>query len=164
MANPRTQLAPWCPETPGSSQLQKSGPRGRRGGLLGRRALLNSSCPQATAPFLHIGAVAGITLLAWPVADTFYRIHQRGANSTLSHTLTGHQCFCLLLLRSLHLHSAFCPQGPPLSFLYSLSPTPHRSQDSATSPIFWSCPGHLPGAPIHLLSLYHGIQRLTPQA
>ncbi|XP_053436908.1 glycerophosphoinositol inositolphosphodiesterase GDPD2 isoform X5 [Nycticebus coucang] len=33
---------------------------------------------QATAPFLHIGAVAGITLLAWPVADTFYHIHQRG--------------------------------------------------------------------------------------
>ncbi|XP_077001112.1 glycerophosphoinositol inositolphosphodiesterase GDPD2 isoform X2 [Tamandua tetradactyla] len=33
---------------------------------------------QATAPFLHIGAVAGITLLAWPVADTFFRIHQRG--------------------------------------------------------------------------------------
>ncbi|XP_007955974.1 glycerophosphoinositol inositolphosphodiesterase GDPD2 [Orycteropus afer afer] len=33
---------------------------------------------QATAPFLHIGAVAGITLLAWSVADTFYRIHGRG--------------------------------------------------------------------------------------
>ncbi|XP_058392090.1 glycerophosphoinositol inositolphosphodiesterase GDPD2 isoform X5 [Diceros bicornis minor] len=33
---------------------------------------------QATAPFLHVGAVAGITLLAWPVADTFYRIHRRG--------------------------------------------------------------------------------------
>ncbi|XP_060038820.1 glycerophosphoinositol inositolphosphodiesterase GDPD2 isoform X2 [Erinaceus europaeus] len=33
---------------------------------------------QATAPFLHIGAIAGITLLAWPVADTFYRIHRRG--------------------------------------------------------------------------------------
>ncbi|XP_006192474.2 glycerophosphoinositol inositolphosphodiesterase GDPD2 [Camelus dromedarius] len=33
---------------------------------------------QATAPFLHIGAVAGITLLGWPVADSFYRIHQRG--------------------------------------------------------------------------------------
>ncbi|KAG8508181.1 Glycerophosphoinositol inositolphosphodiesterase GDPD2, partial [Galemys pyrenaicus] len=33
---------------------------------------------QATAPFLHIGAVAGITLLAWPVADTFYHIHQKG--------------------------------------------------------------------------------------
>ncbi|XP_058147193.1 glycerophosphoinositol inositolphosphodiesterase GDPD2 isoform X1 [Dasypus novemcinctus] len=33
---------------------------------------------QATAPFLHIGAVAGITLLAWPVADTFFRIHRRG--------------------------------------------------------------------------------------
>ncbi|XP_003801807.1 glycerophosphoinositol inositolphosphodiesterase GDPD2 isoform X1 [Otolemur garnettii] len=33
---------------------------------------------QATAPFLHIGAVAGITVLAWPVADTFYHIHQRG--------------------------------------------------------------------------------------
>ncbi|XP_005401679.1 PREDICTED: glycerophosphoinositol inositolphosphodiesterase GDPD2 isoform X1 [Chinchilla lanigera] len=33
---------------------------------------------QATAPVLHIGAVAGITILAWPVADTFYRIHPRG--------------------------------------------------------------------------------------
>uniref|UniRef100_A0A286XG42 Glycerophosphodiester phosphodiesterase domain containing 2 n=1 Tax=Cavia porcellus TaxID=10141 RepID=A0A286XG42_CAVPO len=33
---------------------------------------------QATAPVLHIGAVAGITLLAWPVADTFYRIHSKG--------------------------------------------------------------------------------------
>ncbi|XDA90453.1 hypothetical protein R6Z07F_020050 [Ovis aries] len=33
---------------------------------------------QATAPFLHIGAAAGITLLAWPVADTFYHIHRRG--------------------------------------------------------------------------------------
>uniref|UniRef100_A0A2I3HPK5 Glycerophosphodiester phosphodiesterase domain containing 2 n=1 Tax=Nomascus leucogenys TaxID=61853 RepID=A0A2I3HPK5_NOMLE len=33
---------------------------------------------QATAPFLHIGAAAGIALLAWPVADTFYRIHRRG--------------------------------------------------------------------------------------
>ncbi|XP_004694514.1 PREDICTED: glycerophosphoinositol inositolphosphodiesterase GDPD2 [Condylura cristata] len=33
---------------------------------------------QATAPFLHLGAVAGITFLAWPVANTFYRIHQRG--------------------------------------------------------------------------------------
>ncbi|XP_006868583.1 PREDICTED: glycerophosphoinositol inositolphosphodiesterase GDPD2 isoform X1 [Chrysochloris asiatica] len=33
---------------------------------------------QATAPFLQIGAVAGITLLAWSVADTFYRIHGKG--------------------------------------------------------------------------------------
>ncbi|XP_015988118.2 glycerophosphoinositol inositolphosphodiesterase GDPD2 isoform X2 [Rousettus aegyptiacus] len=33
---------------------------------------------QATAPFLHIGAVAGVTLLSWPVADTFYHIKQRG--------------------------------------------------------------------------------------
>ncbi|XP_069923208.1 glycerophosphoinositol inositolphosphodiesterase GDPD2 isoform X2 [Oryctolagus cuniculus] len=33
---------------------------------------------QATAPFLHIGAVAGITLLAWPVADTFYRMDRKG--------------------------------------------------------------------------------------
>ncbi|XP_053773078.1 glycerophosphoinositol inositolphosphodiesterase GDPD2 isoform X2 [Desmodus rotundus] len=33
---------------------------------------------QATAPFLHIGAVACITILAWPVAHAFYRIHQRG--------------------------------------------------------------------------------------
>ncbi|XP_032703651.1 glycerophosphoinositol inositolphosphodiesterase GDPD2 [Lontra canadensis] len=38
---------------------------------------------QATAPFLHIGAVAGITLLAWPVADTFYRIHRRGPKTLL---------------------------------------------------------------------------------
>ncbi|XP_053229678.1 glycerophosphoinositol inositolphosphodiesterase GDPD2 isoform X1 [Podarcis raffonei] len=28
---------------------------------------------QATGPFLHIGAVVGMTLLAWPVADCFYR-------------------------------------------------------------------------------------------
>ncbi|XP_054852927.1 glycerophosphoinositol inositolphosphodiesterase GDPD2 [Eublepharis macularius] len=28
---------------------------------------------QATGPFLHIGAVIGMTLLAWPVADCFYR-------------------------------------------------------------------------------------------
>ncbi|XP_006024494.1 glycerophosphoinositol inositolphosphodiesterase GDPD2 [Alligator sinensis] len=27
---------------------------------------------QATGPFLHIGAVAGMTLLAWPLASTFY--------------------------------------------------------------------------------------------
>ncbi|XP_036161725.1 glycerophosphoinositol inositolphosphodiesterase GDPD2 isoform X5 [Myotis myotis] len=32
----------------------------------------------ATAPFLHIGAVAFITILAWPVADNFYHIHKRG--------------------------------------------------------------------------------------
>ncbi|XP_066496171.1 glycerophosphoinositol inositolphosphodiesterase GDPD2 isoform X2 [Tiliqua scincoides] len=28
---------------------------------------------QATGPFLHIGAVVGVTLLAWPVASWFYR-------------------------------------------------------------------------------------------
>ncbi|XP_053129798.1 glycerophosphoinositol inositolphosphodiesterase GDPD2 isoform X3 [Hemicordylus capensis] len=28
---------------------------------------------QATGPFLHIGAVVGMTLLAWPVANCFYR-------------------------------------------------------------------------------------------
>ncbi|XP_045152930.1 glycerophosphoinositol inositolphosphodiesterase GDPD2 isoform X2 [Echinops telfairi] len=33
---------------------------------------------QATAPFLHIGAVAGITLLAWSVADIFYCMHKKG--------------------------------------------------------------------------------------
>ncbi|CAK6450460.1 unnamed protein product [Pipistrellus nathusii] len=32
----------------------------------------------ATAPFLHIGAVAFITILAWPVADSFYHIRKRG--------------------------------------------------------------------------------------
>ncbi|XP_057574001.1 glycerophosphoinositol inositolphosphodiesterase GDPD2 isoform X6 [Hippopotamus amphibius kiboko] len=44
---------------------------------------------QATAPFLHIGAVAGITLLAWPVADTFYRIHQRGPKILILLVLFG---------------------------------------------------------------------------
>ncbi|XP_039210757.1 glycerophosphoinositol inositolphosphodiesterase GDPD2 [Crotalus tigris] len=29
---------------------------------------------QATGPFLHIGAVAGLTMLAWPVAACFYHI------------------------------------------------------------------------------------------
>ncbi|KAL8179947.1 UNVERIFIED_CONTAM: hypothetical protein K2H54_000303 [Gekko kuhli] len=28
---------------------------------------------KATGPFLHIGAVVGVTLLAWPVVDCFYR-------------------------------------------------------------------------------------------
>ncbi|XP_067404085.1 glycerophosphoinositol inositolphosphodiesterase GDPD2 isoform X2 [Emydura macquarii macquarii] len=31
---------------------------------------------QATGPFLHIGAVAGVTLLAWPVASYVYRSHR----------------------------------------------------------------------------------------
>uniref|UniRef100_A0A8I3WXS3 Glycerophosphodiester phosphodiesterase domain containing 2 n=1 Tax=Callithrix jacchus TaxID=9483 RepID=A0A8I3WXS3_CALJA len=43
-----------------------------------RQPLHLHSLHKATAPFLHVGAVAGITLLAWPVADTFYRIHRRG--------------------------------------------------------------------------------------
>ncbi|XP_006737538.1 glycerophosphoinositol inositolphosphodiesterase GDPD2 [Mirounga angustirostris] len=38
---------------------------------------------QATAPFLHIGAVAGVTLLAWPVAATFYRVRRRGPKTLL---------------------------------------------------------------------------------
>ncbi|XP_015357129.2 glycerophosphoinositol inositolphosphodiesterase GDPD2 isoform X2 [Marmota marmota marmota] len=44
---------------------------------------------QATAPFLHIGAVAGITLLAWPVADTFYRIRPRGPKILLLFLFSG---------------------------------------------------------------------------
>lgn len=82
MANPRTYLAPWPPKTARTSEPQKSGPRRRKGGRLGRRGLLTRYRPQATAPFLHIGAVAGVTLLSWPVADTFYHIKQRGADST----------------------------------------------------------------------------------
>lgn len=35
------------------------------------------SC-QATGPFLHIGAVAGLTMLAWPVAACFYHISHAG--------------------------------------------------------------------------------------
>lgn len=56
------------------------------------------------------------------------------------------------------------PRAHPLPFLHSLPLIPHRSQGSATAPIFWSCPGHLPGPTVHLLTLYHGTQRLTPQA
>lgn len=122
MSNSWTHLAPQSPRLQGALN---SGPRRGRQGPLERRALLTRSHPQATAPFLHIGAVAGITLLAWPVADTFYRIHRRGASSAPQHPLTGRQCFCLLLPVLLHLHSAFCPpRAHPLPFLHSLSPTP----------------------------------------
>ncbi|KAM7045318.1 glycerophosphoinositol inositolphosphodiesterase GDPD2 isoform 1-T7 [Molossus nigricans] len=37
----------------------------------------------ATAPFLHIGAVVCVTLLAWPVAENFYRLHRRGQKIVL---------------------------------------------------------------------------------
>ncbi|XP_036127212.1 glycerophosphoinositol inositolphosphodiesterase GDPD2 [Molossus molossus] len=37
----------------------------------------------ATAPFLHIGAVVCVTLLAWPVAENFYRLHRRGQKIAL---------------------------------------------------------------------------------
>lgn len=80
----------------------------------------------ATAPFLHIGAVAFITILTWPVADSFYHIRKRGANSTLIHTLSGHPCFSLLLPDSLHLHSAFWPQSLPTVLSPQL--VPHSSQ------------------------------------
>ncbi|NXP40502.1 GDPD2 inositolphosphodiesterase, partial [Leiothrix lutea] len=33
---------------------------------------------QATGPFLHIGAVGGMTLLAWPLASFIYRTHSTG--------------------------------------------------------------------------------------
>ncbi|NWV23269.1 GDPD2 inositolphosphodiesterase, partial [Origma solitaria] len=33
---------------------------------------------QATGPFLHIGAVGGMTLLAWPLASFIYRSHSTG--------------------------------------------------------------------------------------
>ncbi|KAM4818458.1 glycerophosphoinositol inositolphosphodiesterase GDPD2 isoform 2-T3 [Thomomys bottae] len=52
---------------------------------------------QATAPFLHIGAVAGITLLAWPVADTFYRIHPRGPKILLLVLYFGAALFIYLI-------------------------------------------------------------------
>ncbi|XP_048191783.1 glycerophosphoinositol inositolphosphodiesterase GDPD2 [Perognathus longimembris pacificus] len=52
---------------------------------------------QATAPFLHIGAVAGITLLAWPVADTFYRIHPRGPKILLLVLYFGATVFVYLV-------------------------------------------------------------------
>lgn len=34
--------------------------------------------PQATGPFLHIGIVGGMTLLAWPLASFIYRTHNTG--------------------------------------------------------------------------------------
>lgn len=33
---------------------------------------------QATGPFLHIGIVGGMTLLAWPLASVIYRTHSTG--------------------------------------------------------------------------------------
>lgn len=33
---------------------------------------------QATGPFLHIGIVGGMTLLAWPLASVIYRAHNTG--------------------------------------------------------------------------------------
>ncbi|XP_058010603.1 glycerophosphoinositol inositolphosphodiesterase GDPD2 isoform X3 [Ahaetulla prasina] len=40
------------------------------------------SC-QATGPFLHIGAVAGLTMLAWPVATCFYRLSHAALRGVL---------------------------------------------------------------------------------
>lgn len=34
--------------------------------------------PQATGPFLHIGIVGGMTLLAWPLATFIYRTRSTG--------------------------------------------------------------------------------------
>lgn len=34
--------------------------------------------PQATGPFLHIGIVGGMTLLAWPLASFIYHTHNTG--------------------------------------------------------------------------------------
>lgn len=34
--------------------------------------------PQATGPFLHIGILGGMTLLAWPLASFIYRTHNTG--------------------------------------------------------------------------------------
>ncbi|XP_023620198.1 glycerophosphoinositol inositolphosphodiesterase GDPD2 isoform X2 [Myotis lucifugus] len=56
----------------------------------------------ATAPFLHIGAVAFITILAWPVADNFYHIHKielaRCPFSTAGPPLlTGHKIVLLFV-------------------------------------------------------------------
>lgn len=34
--------------------------------------------PKATGPFLHIGIVWGMTLLAWPLASFIYRTRNRG--------------------------------------------------------------------------------------
>lgn len=50
-----------------AGSVQQDGPGLHCGQLSDAGILL-----QATGPFLHIGAVAGMTLLAWPVASTFY--------------------------------------------------------------------------------------------
>ncbi|NWH34685.1 GDPD2 inositolphosphodiesterase, partial [Chloropsis hardwickii] len=47
---------------------------------------------QATGPFLHIGAVGGMTLLAWPLASFIYRTRSTGNP-----------------LRALHCHCGWCP-------------------------------------------------------
>ncbi|XP_045427869.1 glycerophosphoinositol inositolphosphodiesterase GDPD2 isoform X3 [Pipistrellus kuhlii] len=47
----------------------------------------------ATAPFLHVGAVAFITILAWPAADSFYHIRKRAGPPIL----TGHKIMMLFM-------------------------------------------------------------------
>ncbi|KAL0588951.1 Glycerophosphoinositol inositolphosphodiesterase GDPD2 [Plecturocebus cupreus] len=72
---------------------------------------------QATAPFLHVGAVAGITLLAWPVADTFCRIHRRGDKAAAPLTLAGHSCSATCTL-------PLSPKLSPCPFLKACPPLP----------------------------------------
>lgn len=146
MANLRTYLPPWPPKTASTSELQKSGPQRRKGGPLGRRALLTNCRPQATAPFLHIGAVAGVTLLSWPVADTFYRIKQRGADSApdtpmlafgASASLRPIPCACSLLLAPRSHPSPFsvaCPSLPQVPRLHYWSYFSESSWPSSWSP------------------------------
>ncbi|XP_056665818.1 glycerophosphoinositol inositolphosphodiesterase GDPD2 isoform X1 [Monodelphis domestica] len=44
---------------------------------------------QATAPFLHIGAVTALTLLAWPAAEAFYCAQRRGPKVLILLLFTG---------------------------------------------------------------------------
>uniref|UniRef100_A0A8C5NZP7 Glycerophosphodiester phosphodiesterase domain containing 2 n=1 Tax=Jaculus jaculus TaxID=51337 RepID=A0A8C5NZP7_JACJA len=71
---------------------------------------------QATAPFLHIGAVTGITLLSWPVADTFYRIHPRGPKILL---------LCIFFGVTMVIYLApLCISSPCIMELRNLPPKP----------------------------------------
>ncbi|XP_042681370.1 glycerophosphoinositol inositolphosphodiesterase GDPD2 isoform X1 [Centrocercus urophasianus] len=55
---------------------------------------------QATGPFLHIGIVGGMTLLAWPLASVIYRTHS-----------TGLKVFLLLLYSAVMIALYLAPLG-----------------------------------------------------
>lgn len=76
-----------CPSLPALWIFQQYWLQGQIPGIgacvfWGQALVLADTCgflpPQATGPFLHIGAVGGMTLLAWPLASFIYRTRNTG--------------------------------------------------------------------------------------